>query len=105
MSLGECIAVAVVACQASSKVVDQVEVGTQCSLPLADKSVGCSFKAWNVLRSMQTMETVDQSSSTSDEESSTDEVQDGCELEASTGARAGPYSRISELRPGCTVLW
>ncbi|XP_075543163.1 uncharacterized protein LOC142576769 isoform X3 [Dermacentor variabilis] len=67
MSLGECIAVAVVACQASSKVVDQVEVGTQCSLPLADKSVGCSFKAWNVLRSMQTMETVDQSSSTSDE--------------------------------------
>ncbi|KAH7948952.1 hypothetical protein HPB49_003627 [Dermacentor silvarum] len=66
MSLGECITLAKAACPASSKVVGQVEVGTQCSLPLTDKSVGCSFKAGSQSRSVQTVETVDQSSSTSD---------------------------------------
>ncbi|XP_049522836.1 zinc finger protein 425 [Dermacentor silvarum] len=65
MSLGECITLAKAACPASSKVVGQVEVGTQCSLPLTDKSVGCSFKAGSQSRSVQTVETVDQSSSTS----------------------------------------
>ncbi|XP_049522902.1 zinc finger protein 239-like isoform X2 [Dermacentor silvarum] len=65
MSLGECITVAIVACQAPSKVVGQVKVGTQCCLPLADKSVGCSLRAQKVSRSMQTAEAVDQSSSTS----------------------------------------
>ncbi|XP_070379121.1 zinc finger protein 239-like isoform X2 [Dermacentor albipictus] len=53
------------ACHAPSKVIGQVEVGMQCSVPLADKSVGCSLKAWSVSRSMQTMESVDQLSSTS----------------------------------------
>ncbi|XP_037571845.1 zinc finger protein 454-like [Dermacentor silvarum] len=65
MSLGECITVAKVACPTPSKVIGQVEVGTQFSLPLADKSVGCSFKAERESRSVQTTETVDQSSSTS----------------------------------------
>ncbi|XP_049522909.1 zinc finger protein 675-like [Dermacentor silvarum] len=65
MSLGECITVAEAACLAPSKVIGQVEVGTQFSLPLADKSVGCSFKAERESRSVQTIETVDQSSSTS----------------------------------------
>ncbi|XP_049522948.1 uncharacterized protein LOC119453877 isoform X9 [Dermacentor silvarum] len=64
MSLGESIT-AKTACHAPSEVVGQVEVGMQCSLPLADKSVGCSLKAWSVSRSMQTTEAVDQSSSTS----------------------------------------
>ncbi|XP_075559187.1 uncharacterized protein LOC142590670 isoform X2 [Dermacentor variabilis] len=53
------------ACHAPSKVIGQVEVGMQCSFPLADKSVGCSLKAWSVSRSMQTTESVDQLSSTS----------------------------------------
>nr|XP_054925545.1 zinc finger protein 467-like isoform X4 [Dermacentor andersoni] len=53
------------ACHAPSKVIGQVEVGTQCSLPLTDKSVGCSFKAGSESRSVQTIETVDQSSSSS----------------------------------------
>ncbi|XP_049523022.1 zinc finger protein 239-like [Dermacentor silvarum] len=65
MSLGKCITVAIVACQAPSKVVGQVKVGTQCCVPLADKSVGCSFKAQSVSRSVQTTEAVDESSSTS----------------------------------------
>nr|XP_054924015.1 uncharacterized protein LOC129383452 [Dermacentor andersoni] len=64
MSLAETINTKA-ACHAPSKVVDQVEVGMQCSLPLADKSVGCCFKAWSVSRSMQTMEAPDQLSSTS----------------------------------------
>ncbi|XP_049513164.1 zinc finger protein 239-like [Dermacentor silvarum] len=65
MSLGECITLAKAGCPVPSKVVGQVEVGTQCSLPLTDKSVGCSFKAGSESRSMQTVETVDQSSFTS----------------------------------------
>nr|XP_054918824.1 uncharacterized protein LOC126546906 isoform X5 [Dermacentor andersoni] len=66
MSLGECITDAKVACHTPSKVISQVEVGIQCRLPLADKSVGCSFKAGSESRSVQTTETVNQSSSTSD---------------------------------------
>ncbi|XP_054918819.1 uncharacterized protein [Dermacentor andersoni] len=65
MSLGECITDAKVACHTPSKVISQVEVGIQCRLPLADKSVGCSFKAGSESRSVQTTETVNQSSSTS----------------------------------------
>ncbi|XP_054931025.2 uncharacterized protein [Dermacentor andersoni] len=65
MSLAESIT-AKMAFQALSKVIGQVEVGMQCSLPLADKSVGCSFKAWRVSRSMQTAETLDELSSTSE---------------------------------------
>ncbi|XP_075559036.1 uncharacterized protein LOC142590607 isoform X2 [Dermacentor variabilis] len=65
MSPGECITVAKVACHPTSKVIGQVEVGMQCSLPLADKSVECSFKAGSESRSVQTTETVDQSSSIS----------------------------------------
>ncbi|XP_037572403.1 zinc finger protein 211-like [Dermacentor silvarum] len=65
MNLGECITVAIVACQAPSKVVSRVKAGTQCCVPLADKSVGCSFKAQSVSRSVQTTEAVDESSSTS----------------------------------------
>ncbi|XP_049523017.1 zinc finger protein 271-like isoform X2 [Dermacentor silvarum] len=65
MSLGECITVAIVACQAPSKVVSQVKVGTQCCVPLADKSIGCSFKALSVSRSVQTTEAVNESSSAS----------------------------------------
>ncbi|XP_065302443.1 uncharacterized protein [Dermacentor albipictus] len=64
MSLAESIT-ATMACLAPSKVIGEVEVGTQCSLPLADKSVGCSFKAGSESRSVQTIETVDQSSSSS----------------------------------------
>ncbi|KAH7949692.1 hypothetical protein HPB49_014051 [Dermacentor silvarum] len=64
MSLAESIA-AKMACHAPSNVVDQVEVGAQCSLPLADKSVECCFKAWSLSRSMQTMETVEQLSTSS----------------------------------------
>ncbi|KAH7948661.1 hypothetical protein HPB49_000247 [Dermacentor silvarum] len=67
MSLGECITVANAACHAPSKVVGQVEVGMQCCLPLADKSVACSFKAGSESRSVQTTEVVDQSSFTSGE--------------------------------------
>ncbi|XP_049515779.1 uncharacterized protein LOC125941941, partial [Dermacentor silvarum] len=63
MSLG--ITVTKAACHTPSKVITQVEVGTQCSLPLADKSNGCSLKAWSVSRSTQTMEVVDQSSCSS----------------------------------------
>ncbi|KAH7949070.1 hypothetical protein HPB49_004925 [Dermacentor silvarum] len=65
MSLGECITFAKTACPTHSKVISQVEVGTQYSLPLADKSVECSFKAGRESRSVQTTETVDQSSYTS----------------------------------------
>ncbi|XP_065301807.1 gastrula zinc finger protein XlCGF57.1-like isoform X2 [Dermacentor albipictus] len=64
-SLAERITVAKAACHAPSKVVGQAEVGTQCSLPLADKSVGCSFKACSESKSVQATEAVDQSSSTS----------------------------------------
>ncbi|KAH7950017.1 hypothetical protein HPB49_018486 [Dermacentor silvarum] len=60
MSLAESIT-AKMACNTPSK----VEVGTQSSLPLADKSVGCSFEAGSLSRSMQTMETVEQSSTSS----------------------------------------
>ncbi|XP_070379954.1 zinc finger protein 25-like isoform X10 [Dermacentor albipictus] len=63
MSLVENIA-ARTACHAPSIVVGQVEVGTQCSSPVADKSVGCSFRAGSESRSVQTTETVDQSCST-----------------------------------------
>nr|XP_054931037.1 zinc finger protein 235-like isoform X3 [Dermacentor andersoni] len=52
-------------CHAPSKIVGQVEVGMQCNLPLADKSVGCCFKAWSESRSVQTTETVEQLTSTS----------------------------------------
>ncbi|XP_072145824.1 uncharacterized protein [Dermacentor andersoni] len=48
-----------------SKVIGQVEVSMQCSLPLADKSVGCCFKAWSESRSVQTTETLEQLTSTS----------------------------------------
>ncbi|XP_070379259.1 zinc finger protein 239-like isoform X5 [Dermacentor albipictus] len=65
MSPGECITAAKVACHPTSKVIGQVEVGMQCSLPLADKSVECSFKAGSESRSVQTTETVDRSSSPS----------------------------------------
>ncbi|KAH7949713.1 hypothetical protein HPB49_014435 [Dermacentor silvarum] len=64
MSLAESIT-AKMAYHALSKVIGQKEVGTQCSLPLADKSVGCSFKAASKSMSVQTTETVDQSNSTS----------------------------------------
>ncbi|XP_049523968.1 zinc finger protein 239-like [Dermacentor silvarum] len=53
------------ACHTRSKVVGQVEVGAQCSLPLAHKSVGCSFKAESESRSVQTTETVEQLSTSS----------------------------------------
>ncbi|XP_049524509.1 zinc finger protein 674-like [Dermacentor silvarum] len=65
MSLGERITVAIAACQVPFNIVDQVEVGTQCCLPLAHKSVGCSLEAPSVSRNVQTTEAVDQSSSTS----------------------------------------
>ncbi|XP_072145829.1 uncharacterized protein [Dermacentor andersoni] len=52
-------------CHTPSKVVGQVEVGMQYSLPLADKSVGCCFKAWSESRSVQTTETLEQLTSTS----------------------------------------
>nr|XP_054923955.1 oocyte zinc finger protein XlCOF19-like isoform X2 [Dermacentor andersoni] len=64
MSLAESIT-AKTACHSPSNVGGQVEVGMQCSLPLADKSVGCSFKAGSKSRSVQTTEAVDQSNSTS----------------------------------------
>ncbi|XP_075557960.1 uncharacterized protein LOC142590020 isoform X4 [Dermacentor variabilis] len=63
MSLAESIT-AKTACHAPSIVIGQVEVGTQCSFPLVDKSVGCSFRAGSESRSVQTTETVDQSYST-----------------------------------------
>ncbi|XP_075557932.1 uncharacterized protein LOC142590009 isoform X4 [Dermacentor variabilis] len=56
---------AITACPGPSEAIGQVEVGTQCSVPLVDKSVGCSFKASSESRSVQTIETVDQSSSSS----------------------------------------
>ncbi|KAH7949631.1 hypothetical protein HPB49_012868 [Dermacentor silvarum] len=84
MSLAESIT-AKMACHALSKVIGQKEVGTQYSLPLADKSVGCSFKAASKSTSVQTIETVDQSSSTSASRSSNfastaigDNPQQGC---------------------------
>ncbi|XP_070379460.1 zinc finger protein 239-like isoform X2 [Dermacentor albipictus] len=64
MSLAESIT-AKTTRDALSKVVGQVEVGMQCSLPLANKSVGCSFKARRVSKSMQTTETLDHLSFTS----------------------------------------
>ncbi|XP_075558756.1 uncharacterized protein LOC142590483 isoform X6 [Dermacentor variabilis] len=64
MSLAESMN-AKTACHTPSKVVGQVEVGMQYSLPLADKSVGCCFKAWSVSRNVQTTEAVEQLSSTS----------------------------------------
>ncbi|XP_075558650.1 uncharacterized protein LOC142590434 isoform X1 [Dermacentor variabilis] len=64
MSLAESIT-AKMACHAPSKIGGQVEVGMQCSLSLADKSVGCSLKPGSESRSMQTMEAVEQLSSTS----------------------------------------
>ncbi|XP_075557950.1 uncharacterized protein LOC142590016 isoform X2 [Dermacentor variabilis] len=63
ISLAESIT-ASTAYHAPSIVVGQVEVGTQCSFPLAHKSVGCSFRAGSESRSVQTTETVDQSCST-----------------------------------------
>ncbi|XP_075558749.1 uncharacterized protein LOC142590479 isoform X3 [Dermacentor variabilis] len=53
------------ACRNPFKVIGQVEVGTQCSLPLADKSVGGSFKPGSESRSVQTTEAVEQLSSSS----------------------------------------
>ncbi|XP_075558785.1 uncharacterized protein LOC142590503 isoform X4 [Dermacentor variabilis] len=64
MSLAESIT-AKTACHSPSNVSGQVEVGTQCGLPLADKSVGCSLKAGSKSRSVQTTEAVDQLGSTS----------------------------------------
>ncbi|XP_075558762.1 uncharacterized protein LOC142590486 isoform X3 [Dermacentor variabilis] len=64
MSLAESVP-AKMECHTPSKVVSQVEVGMQCSLALADKSVGCCFKAWSESRSVQTMETLEQLTSTS----------------------------------------
>ncbi|XP_070379438.1 uncharacterized protein [Dermacentor albipictus] len=64
MSLADSIP-AKMECHTPSKVVGQVEVGMQCSLPLADKSVGCCFKAWSESRSIQTTETLEQLNSTS----------------------------------------
>ncbi|XP_065302434.1 zinc finger protein interacting with ribonucleoprotein K-like isoform X8 [Dermacentor albipictus] len=61
MSLAESIAAKMV-CHTPSEAIGQVEVGTQCSFPLADKSVGCCFRAGSESRSVQTTETVDQSS-------------------------------------------
>ncbi|XP_054933154.1 uncharacterized protein [Dermacentor andersoni] len=61
-SLG--IAVVKAACHGPLEV-GQVSVAVQCSLTVADKSVGCSFKAGSESRSVQTTETVHQSSSTS----------------------------------------
>ncbi|XP_049522852.1 zinc finger protein 664 isoform X3 [Dermacentor silvarum] len=61
MSQGECIPVAKVACHAPLKV-GQATVAVQCSLPVADKSVGCSFEAGSKSKSVQT---VDRSSFTS----------------------------------------
>ncbi|XP_075558647.1 uncharacterized protein LOC142590433 isoform X3 [Dermacentor variabilis] len=64
MSLAESIT-AKMACHAPSKIGGQVEVGMQHSLPLADKSVGCSLKPGSESRSVQTTEAVEQLSSTS----------------------------------------
>ncbi|XP_072145854.1 uncharacterized protein [Dermacentor andersoni] len=64
MSLAESIT-AKMARHAPSKVVGQVDIAMQCSLPLADKSVGCSLKPGSESRSVQTMEAVEQLSSTS----------------------------------------
>ncbi|XP_075558727.1 uncharacterized protein LOC142590470 isoform X2 [Dermacentor variabilis] len=64
MSLAESVP-ARMECHTLSKVVGQVEVGMQCSLPQADKSVGCCFKAWSESRSVQTTETLEQLTSTS----------------------------------------
>ncbi|XP_075557945.1 uncharacterized protein LOC142590013 isoform X7 [Dermacentor variabilis] len=61
MSLAESITAKMV-CRTPLEAIGQVEVGTQCSFPLADKSVGCCFRAGSDSRSMQTTETVDQSS-------------------------------------------
>ncbi|XP_072145986.1 uncharacterized protein l(1)10Bb isoform X8 [Dermacentor andersoni] len=61
MSLAESIARLMV-CHTPSEAIGQVEVGTQCSFPLADKSVGCCFRAGSESRSVQTTEAVDQSS-------------------------------------------
>ncbi|XP_075558790.1 uncharacterized protein LOC142590505 isoform X5 [Dermacentor variabilis] len=55
MSLAESIT-AKTACHGPSKVAGQVEVGMQCSLPLADKSVGCSLKAGSESKSVQTVD-------------------------------------------------
>ncbi|XP_075558702.1 uncharacterized protein LOC142590457 isoform X8 [Dermacentor variabilis] len=64
MSLAESIT-AKMARHAPSKVIGQVDVAMQCSLPLADKSVGCSLKPGSESRSVQTTEAVEQLSSTS----------------------------------------
>ncbi|XP_075558687.1 uncharacterized protein LOC142590452 isoform X1 [Dermacentor variabilis] len=64
MSLAESITAKRVR-HAPSRVVGQVEVGLQHSLPLADKSVGCSLKPGSESRSVQTTEAVEQLSSTS----------------------------------------
>ncbi|XP_075557822.1 uncharacterized protein LOC142589959 isoform X4 [Dermacentor variabilis] len=64
MSLAESI-IAKMACHTPSKVVGHVDVGMQCSLPLADKSVGCSLKPGRESRSVQTTEAVEQLSSSS----------------------------------------
>nr|XP_054931029.1 uncharacterized protein LOC129386809 isoform X3 [Dermacentor andersoni] len=64
MSLAESVP-AKMECHTPSKVISQVEVGMQCSLSLADKSVGICFKAWSKSRSVQTTETLEQLTSTS----------------------------------------
>ncbi|XP_070379961.1 gastrula zinc finger protein XlCGF57.1-like isoform X2 [Dermacentor albipictus] len=63
VSLAESIAAKMV-CHSPTEAIGQVEVGTQCCSPVADKSVGCTLRAGSESRSVQTTETVDQSSAT-----------------------------------------
>ncbi|KAH7949499.1 hypothetical protein HPB49_011636 [Dermacentor silvarum] len=62
MSLG--ITVAEASCHTPLEI-GQVNAAVECSLPVADKSVGCSFKAGSESSSSQTTQTVHPSSSTS----------------------------------------